>query len=56
MVDAESEFSPMRMSFVRQSRTVGTQKMRDVLGVTPEYADAADGIAASLLERSLERD
>ena len=51
MVDAETEFSPMRMSFIRESRRVGTQKMRDVLGVTPEYANAADGIRASLLER-----
>jgi len=52
MADAEIEFSPMRMSFVRQSRTVGTRKMRDVLGVTPKYVDAIDGIAASLLERN----
>jgi len=56
MVDAESEFSPMRMSFVRQSRTVGTQKMRDVLGVTPKYTNAEDGIRASLLERPSGRD
>jgi len=50
MADAEKEFSPMRMSFLRESRKVGTQKMRNVLGVIPEYADAADGIRASLLE------
>ena len=56
MAKAEIEFSPMRMSFIRQSRTVGTQKMRDVLGVTPEYTDAADGIAESLLERPSGRD
>ena len=52
MADAESEFSPMRMSFIRESRQVGTQKMRDVLGVTPDYANAADGIRASLLEEN----
>jgi nucleoside-diphosphate-sugar epimerase len=50
MADAEKEFSPMRMSFVRESRKVDTQKMRNVLGVIPEYADAADGIRASLQE------
>jgi nucleoside-diphosphate-sugar epimerase len=50
MADAEKEYSPMRMSFLRESRTVDTQKMRYVLGVMPEYADAADGIRASLLE------
>lgn len=50
MADAEKEFSPMRMSFIRESRKVDTQKMRAVLGVTPEYAEAADGIRASLLE------
>ena len=43
-------FSPMRLSFLRESRIVDTTKMREVLGVTPKYADAADGIAASLAE------
>ena len=51
MADAEREFSPMRMSFLRESRRVNTQKMRDVLGVTPTYPDAADGIAATLEEQ-----
>lgn len=50
MEEAEREFSPMRMSFLRESRRVSTQKMRDVLGVTPKYANAVDGIAASLQE------
>lgn len=56
MADAATEFSPMRMSFIRESREVGTQKMRDVLGITPKYANAADGIADSLLERPSGRD
>ena len=56
MADAENEFSTMRMSFVRESRQVDTQRMRNVLGVIPEYLNAQDGIAASLLERSSERD
>ncbi len=56
MAEAEIEFSPMRMSFIRQSRKVGTQKMRDVLGVTPVYENAANGIAESLLERPSGRD
>ena len=45
---AEREFSEMRMSFLRESRLVSFQKMRDVLGVRPRYENAEDGIAASL--------
>jgi nucleoside-diphosphate-sugar epimerase len=56
MAEAEKEYSPMRMSFIRESREVDTQKMCNVLGVTPVYANAEDGIAQSLLERSRERD
>jgi len=48
MAAAEHEFSPMRLSFLRESRRVETRKMRDVLGVTLRYPDPADGIAASL--------
>lgn len=50
--EAEKTFSPMRLSFLRESRVVDTRKMREVLGVIPQYADAADGIAASLAEES----
>ena len=46
--EAEREFSPMRLSFLGESRRIETAKMREVLGVTPYYTDAADGIAASL--------
>ena len=50
--EAEETFSPMRLSFLRESRVVDTTKMREVLNVTPKYANAADGIAASLAEES----
>jgi nucleoside-diphosphate-sugar epimerase len=50
MAEAERVFSPMRLSFLRESRRVDTQKMRDVLGVTPRYQDPADGIRASIAE------
>ena len=48
--EAQETFSPMRLSFLRESRIVDTTKMREVLGVTPRYTSAADGIAASLEE------
>ena len=47
---AAREFSPMRLAFMSSSRIVDTTKMREVLHVIPKYADAADGIAASLRE------
>ena len=48
LAEAQETFSPMRLAFLRESRIVDTTKMREVLGVIPEYANAADGIAASL--------
>lgn len=45
---ADKEFSPMRLAFLRESRIVDTTKMREVLGVTPRYADPVEGIRASL--------
>ena len=39
--------SPLRMSFLSESRQVDTRKMRDVLGFVPTYTNAADGIRAS---------
>ena len=48
MAEAEQQFSPMRLSFLRDQRRVDTKKMRDVLGVTPKYSNPADGIAASI--------
>jgi nucleoside-diphosphate-sugar epimerase len=46
---ARKQFSPQRMSFLADSRVVDTTKMREVLGVTPLYANPEDGIRASLL-------
>lgn len=48
MDEARREFSPMRMSFLGESRRVDTQRMRDVLRVTLKYPNAEDGIRASL--------
>ena len=47
---AERTFSPMRLSFLRESRRLDLKKMHQLLEVTPKYPDAADGIAASLAE------
>ena len=47
---AEVEFSALRMSFLSESRRIDTRKMRAVLGVTPDYANAEDGIRDSLAE------
>jgi nucleoside-diphosphate-sugar epimerase len=52
LAEAKKTFSPMRLSFLRESRIVDTTKMREVLGVLPKYADAADGIAAALAEEA----
>lgn len=48
---AARTFSPQRLSFLSESRRVDTRKMRDVLGVTPRYGNAEDGIKASLNTR-----
>lgn len=48
---AEQLFSPRRLSFLNESRRIDTKRMRDVLGVTPRYANAEDGIRASLAEQ-----
>lgn len=50
---AEREFSRARLSFLAESRRIDTRRMREVLGVTPRYAQAADGIRASLREEGL---
>ncbi len=47
---ANEVFSPMRLSFLNESRTIDTTKLRDVMGFTPHYTDATDGIRASLKE------
>ena len=48
MAEARQQFSPMRLSFLKDQRRVDTAKMRDVLRVVPVYANPEDGIAASL--------
>jgi len=45
---AQTEFSRVRLAFLASSRIVDTTKMREVLGVTPRYANPVDGIEASL--------
>ncbi len=51
--EAEASFSARRLSFLGESRQIDTSRMRRVLGVTPRYADAEDGIRASLAEMGL---
>jgi nucleoside-diphosphate-sugar epimerase len=46
--EARQQFSAQRLSFMTDSRVVDTTKMRDVLGVTPRYANPEDGIKASV--------
>lgn len=46
--EAKRRFSPMRYSFLSESRKIETQRMRTELGVIPRFANAVDGIAASL--------
>lgn len=46
--EAERTFSETRLSFLRESRTLDTTRMREVLGFFPRFADAEDGIRASL--------
>jgi nucleoside-diphosphate-sugar epimerase len=48
--EAERTFSPMRLSFLRESRIVDVSKMRQTLGLNPKFTNPADGIAASLRE------
>ena len=48
MAEAEQQFSPMRLSFLRDQRRVDTTRMRQVLGVAPKYSNPVDGIRASL--------
>ncbi|MDJ0938796.1 MAG: NAD-dependent epimerase/dehydratase family protein [Woeseiaceae bacterium] len=52
LAEAEQTFSPMRLSFLCESRIVDVERMRTVLKPALAYADASDGIAASLAEAS----
>lgn len=46
--EAEKEFSAVRLAFLSSSRIVDTTRLREVLGVTPRYANPEEGIKASL--------
>lgn len=46
--EAERTFSEARLSFLRESRTLDTSRMREALGFTPRYTDPVEGIRASL--------
>ena len=50
--EAQTVFSARRLSFLNESRRVDTRRMREILRVTPQYANAEDGIRASLTEES----
>ena len=50
LAEAETRWSAMRLSFVRESRRVDVTKMREVLGYSPRYANPEDGICESLAE------
>ena len=48
--EAFQTFPASRLSFLKESRRLDTRKMREVLGFQPQYADAEDGIRASLAD------
>jgi len=46
--EAAQQFSPMRLSFLAESRIVDTTRMREQLGVELRYARPEDGIKAAI--------
>lgn len=46
--EAQQTFGEMRLSFLNESRRVDVRRMREILQVSLAYADARDGILASL--------
>lgn len=50
MREAQETFSPMRLSFLNESRRLDLARMRTVLKPALRYTDPADGIAAALAE------
>ena len=52
LTQARQAWSPARLSFIEESRQLDLTRMRDVLGVRPLYANAEDGIRASLDEEA----
>lgn len=55
MDEAQLTFSPMRLSFLNESRRVSNQRLLRHLGVKLRYADLEAGIAASLAAEAEER-
>ena len=49
---AQLSFSPETLSYLDESRRINNRRMCTELGVTPQYADLADGIQASLQEQA----
>jgi nucleoside-diphosphate-sugar epimerase len=52
-VEARATLSAARLSFLSESRKLDTTKMREMLRISPIYANAEDGIKASLNEDDL---
>lgn len=50
MREAQETFSPMRLSFLNESRRLDLTRMQTVLKPVLRYTDPADGIAAALAE------
>lgn len=50
LATAKRDFSPMRLSFILESRTLDNTVLRNALGVALAYADPLEGIRASLVE------
>lgn len=50
---AQETLGSARLSFLSESRKLDTTKMRETLGFSPRYANAEDGIRASLIEDGL---
>ena len=50
LAEARGRVSPGMLAYLVESRRVDTRRMHDILGVTPRYATAAAGVAASLAE------
>lgn len=48
---AEREFSAMRLSFLKESRRVSNQRLREQLGLELLYADLEQGLKASLADQ-----
>jgi nucleoside-diphosphate-sugar epimerase len=55
LAEARGRISPGMLSYLVESRRVDTGRMRESLGVTPRYATAAAGVAASLAEMRAQR-